>query len=426
MPASFLSPLRLLSSLALGAAVARAQQLQEGLSFGHAQKLSPHGRAIPGWHIQGSPDPPQLLSDRVILTPPYPGGRRGAIWTEERLLSEEWTADFEFRASGPERGGGNLQIWYTRDGQAQIGTSSIYTIGKFEGMVLVIDTYGGRHDDEDKLNYGTSMLQGGGIRGFLNDGSTEYRSQHNVDSLAFGHCDYAYRNLGRPSHIQLKQTRDYFQVEVDSRPCFKSDKIILPQNYYFGVSAASAETPDSFEAYKFLITTPSAPTRHQPPPIPPHQPAQHQQNQHYQQNPPADRYASQITSHEAQFADLHDRLQYLSHQIDSTSNEISSISSRLEERHQESLHKYPSQELSSMDSRLNHIENIVRSIQKDVEGRDYKEHLTDLKNTLSDTHRSLLTTLPKSMGDGMFTPLPSIISYPVPTKKRRKREKYVD
>ena len=63
---------------------------------------------------------------------------------EHRQSQEEWTADFEFRASGPERGGGNLQIWYTKDGQAQIGTSSIYTVGKFEGMVLVIDTYGGR------------------------------------------------------------------------------------------------------------------------------------------------------------------------------------------------------------------------------------------------------------------------------------------
>ncbi len=52
--------------------------------------------------------------------------------------------DFEFRATGPERGGGNLQIWYTREGQAHVGTSSIYTVGKFDGLVLVVDTYGGR------------------------------------------------------------------------------------------------------------------------------------------------------------------------------------------------------------------------------------------------------------------------------------------
>ena len=61
-----------------------------------------------------------------------------------RVAQSEWTADFEFRATGPERGGGNLQLWYGRGGQSQVGTSSIYTVGKFDGMVLVIDTYGGR------------------------------------------------------------------------------------------------------------------------------------------------------------------------------------------------------------------------------------------------------------------------------------------
>lgn len=37
-----------------------------------------------------------------------------------------------------------MQIWYTREGEAQIGTSSIYTVGKFDGLVLVVDMYGGK------------------------------------------------------------------------------------------------------------------------------------------------------------------------------------------------------------------------------------------------------------------------------------------
>ena len=62
----------------------------------------------------------------------------------DRLSKAEWIADFEFRATGPERGGGNLQLWYTKEGQVDIGTSSLYTVGKFDGMVLVVDTFGGR------------------------------------------------------------------------------------------------------------------------------------------------------------------------------------------------------------------------------------------------------------------------------------------
>ena len=69
------------------------------------------------------------------------------------------------------------------------------------------------------------LRQGGSIRGFLNDGSTDYRHHHAVDSLAFGHCDYSYRNLGRPSTIQIKQEANNFQVSVDGKQCLTSDKV---------------------------------------------------------------------------------------------------------------------------------------------------------------------------------------------------------
>lgn len=49
----------------------------------------------------------------------------------------------DFRATGPERAGGNLQLWYVKDGQNVVGTSSIYTVGKFDGLVLVVDQYAG-------------------------------------------------------------------------------------------------------------------------------------------------------------------------------------------------------------------------------------------------------------------------------------------
>lgn len=60
------------------------------------------------------------------------------------ITQSEWTAEFEFRATGPERGGGNLQVWYAKDGKDKIGTSSIYTVNQFDGFALVIDSHGGR------------------------------------------------------------------------------------------------------------------------------------------------------------------------------------------------------------------------------------------------------------------------------------------
>lgn len=61
-----------------------------------------------------------------------------------RVSQSEWVAELEFRATGPERGGGNLQLWYAKDGRMNIGTSSIYTVGNYDGIVLVIDSYGGK------------------------------------------------------------------------------------------------------------------------------------------------------------------------------------------------------------------------------------------------------------------------------------------
>lgn len=61
-----------------------------------------------------------------------------------RLSHSDWSAQLEFRTTGPDHGGGNLQLWYTKIGLSKIGKSSIYTVGQFDGLVLVIDPYGGQ------------------------------------------------------------------------------------------------------------------------------------------------------------------------------------------------------------------------------------------------------------------------------------------
>lgn len=95
------------------------------------------------FRLVGNPDKPQVLSNKVILTPPVLSNQRGAFWGEKELQDTEWTADIDFRVTGPERGSGNLQIWYAARGVEDIKTSSIYTAGKFDGLALVIDQYSG-------------------------------------------------------------------------------------------------------------------------------------------------------------------------------------------------------------------------------------------------------------------------------------------
>ena len=136
--------MRFLVNIPFFATLASAQYLVESSSFGQSGKISPNKYAVPGWHVSGEGQVPQLLSDKIILTPPHPGNARGAVWSESKVAQPDWVAEVDFRASGPDRGSGNLQIWYTKDGREGIGASSLYTVGSFDGMVLSIDQYGGR------------------------------------------------------------------------------------------------------------------------------------------------------------------------------------------------------------------------------------------------------------------------------------------
>ncbi|KAB8346141.1 hypothetical protein FH972_023187 [Carpinus fangiana] len=184
-------------------------------------------KTLPGWTLSGSEYIPEILSDRVILTPPAPGNKRGGIISSHEINSAEWKASLDFRASGQERGSGNLNIWLAKPTQDPL--SSVYTVEKFDGLVLVVDQYGG---------------SGGAIRGFLNDNTVNFRAHHNLDEMAFGHCTYAYRNLGRMSNLILEQRSDGFESELrqlEQRQSERQDE--LRRNWGSGGSSAGAAIP---------------------------------------------------------------------------------------------------------------------------------------------------------------------------------------
>ncbi|KXJ97737.1 concanavalin A-like lectin/glucanase domain-containing protein [Microdochium bolleyi] len=375
--------------------LAQAQFLVGDLSFGHTGRLEV-GRPIPNFATAGTPDAPQVLSNKVILTPPAPGNARGSIWTTHPNKFATWVADVDFRVGGPERGGGNMNIWLARSGSQQIGQSSIYTIEKFDGLALVLDQHSG---------------SGGMIRGFLNDGTVNFKTQPNIDSLAFGHCNYAYRNLGRPSQIKFRQTHDNFRVEIDGHLCFESNKISIPAGYTFGITAASADVPDSHEVFKMVVMTEnlsaivegSPPMQARAPEANNNQAAhQNNQNNHNNQNNGdfkelADTDAATYTSSEAQFRDLHGRMQGINHQLGSIFRQLSSVnnmgSSRHEETHQ-ALAEYKAV-LGKLD-RLDQLEHKLDALTRDMTDmrRDIKDKIRDseysVKNAMGGQHGNML------------------------------------
>ncbi|KAJ5453767.1 uncharacterized protein N7458_004723 [Penicillium daleae] len=388
--------MRTFTSLALLAIGATAQVI-ESASFGYGKTISPSRDSIPGWTIGGEGHEPNLLSDKLILTPPYPGNTRGSAWAQSPISQQEWSAEFQFRASGPERAGGILQLWYTKDGQARVGTSSIYTVGQFDGFALVIDTHGGR---------------GGSIRGFLNDGTTDYKSHRSVDSLAFGHCDYAYRNLGRPSVVKVKHTNSIFEVTVDDKICFSTNKVCnvqntlsmqvsnlqkvnLPVGNTFGFTAATPENPDSFEIFKFILS--SATGQGQTYQGSTQQQQEKQEPIANQNQPPVIRDTGNPVIDAgigAQFVDLQGRIQLQNKATNTIIQDLKAQAGKSDARHTEIMQKLASKEqVAALDARLQRIESLLQNIQRDLEGKDYSSRFNQLQDTLRSSHLSLTENL---------------------------------
>ncbi|KAL8841463.1 MAG: hypothetical protein Q9170_000926 [Blastenia crenularia] len=176
-------------------------------------------------------------------------------------------------------------------------------------------------------------------------------------------------------------------------------QIKLPSGYYFGVSAASADTPDSFEIYKFVTSTAPGITRE----LPKHEAPS-------QQPPPASNPGGQTgdqgsqTSSNAQFvvqfADLQNRLQAISQSLDKVFGEVQQLASKSDVRHQDLSHRVTSNEqLNTLNQRIQSIENTLQS---------YQGQFSSIHGVLKDSHSTLNEGLTQQMTHIISTKSPKI------------------
>ncbi|KAF8454614.1 concanavalin A-like lectin/glucanase domain-containing protein [Kalaharituber pfeilii] len=426
------------AAVCLAATIASAQEWQQDPTFsiGLTTPLSADGWNMPGWTILGVS---QILRDRIIMTPPHPGSQRSAIWAEHSNPYNEWSVEIEFRANGEERSGGSFHFWYSAGGVGYHGTESVYTAKPWDGLAILVDKYG---------------PYGGSVRGFLNDGKTDYSIHHNVASLAFGHCDFSYRNMGNPSKLKITHTFQGLKVETDGRVCFETRDVRLPAGNHFGLSAASADSPDSFELFSMKLSTPEFGHPHlsndanqqQQQHVGAHDSAQdHWQKsqeaisqkrgsgeaeftgklphevdfQEFKETVP-EHEASYYKSPEVQFKDLHDRLTALyskrTHHLAAIQVQIGSVydkadasNHRLDDFREESRHtRVPREQIDRMEGRLSTIESMLRELEKALHSTDYSRHFDSLHSTLRDQHSNLLFAVPDSIADAIHSKGPKI------------------
>lgn len=186
----------------------------------------------------------------------------------------------------------------------------------------------------------------------------------------------------------------------------------MPAGYNFGVSAASAETPDSFELSQFIVESSGsggtgadssrAPSDQQPlmgstPDFsknPNSQPAD--DGWHYYEDTP-DAPATNYKSQDDQFKDLHNRLMVIQHQLNSLVHDFEGIKVHHEENQAVLINRYMNPLHDFQDEihkRILNIEGDVEAIKKDFASKDFKEVLHQLHDALRESHSSILFHLP--------------------------------
>lgn len=172
---------------------------------------------------------------------------------------------------------------------------------------------------------------------------------------------------------------------IESHMADFEQQIKLPSGYYFGISAASADTPDSFEIYKFVTSSAPGVTRELPRRDPPAQ----QPPQGGQTNDQGSQQASSNGQFAVQFTELQNRLSTLSQSLDNVFREVQSLSAKSDARHQDLSNRVSSnQQLSAIDQKIQSIENTVRGFQG---------QFSNIQGMMKDSHSTLNEGLTEHM-----------------------------
>lgn len=184
-------------------------------------------------------------------------------------------------------------------------------------------------------------------------------------------------------------------------------QVTLPSNNYFGLTAATAEKPDSFEVFEFLVTGTDSGTQSNN--------QQQQQQQQQQQDtkrdnqpPAANNPGSTDNVQSNQLAGFEDRLQRIYNTVNTISADVNTLSQKNVQRHQEATRNSVTKgQINDLDARLQRIESTLSDMKKAMDGRDYSKQFSQLQKQLQTSHSNLADNLQSTMMNSMsyFIPL---------------------
>ncbi|XP_040193809.1 protein ERGIC-53 [Rana temporaria] len=209
--------------------------------------------SVPFWTHSGNAIP---SADQIRITPSLKS-QKGSVWTKTVSSFENWEVEVTFRVTGRGRiGADGLAIWYTAeqglDGEVYGAADS------WNGVGIFFDSF----DNDAKKNNPMILVVG-------NNGKLQYDHHNDGASQALSSCQRDFRNKPYPVRAKIIYYKKTLTVMInngftpdkdDYEFCAKVDNMVLPQQGFFGISAATGGLADDHDALSFLtfqLTEPS-------------------------------------------------------------------------------------------------------------------------------------------------------------------------
>ncbi|XP_015787315.1 vesicular integral-membrane protein VIP36 [Tetranychus urticae] len=214
------------------------------------------GMVIPNWEFFGS----TMVTQAFVRLTADQQSRIGGLYNKNPITFRNWAIQLHFKVSGKgkELFGDGFAFWYVKD-PLELGPvfgSKDY----FVGLGLFFDTYANQNGAH---SHGHPY-----ISAMINNGTQHYDHDRDGTHTELAGCEGKFRNVDHETIVEIRYENDVLSVGTDFesrgafKECFSVKGVILPSNYYIGVSAATGELSDNHDviAIKTFQLTSSSPS----------------------------------------------------------------------------------------------------------------------------------------------------------------------
>jgi len=200
--------------------------------------------SIPFWEYSGS----ALASPEQVRITPSLRSKKGAVWTKSPTNFEFWEVEVGLRVSGRGRiGADGVALWYTsqRGSEGEVFGSS----DEWTGIGVFFDSF-----DNDGLQNNPYIMI------VINDGTKKFHHQTDGRDQQIAGCLKDFRNKPFPVKAKLEYVKNVITLSISNglskednyEICVRSENIFLPNNGYFGMSAATGGLADDHDVLSFI------------------------------------------------------------------------------------------------------------------------------------------------------------------------------